>query len=134
MRNENSTMSNQIIIHSEEEELLYTRPVAAQLAHISLDFLRRCERENIVQPRPLPGGGVGYTAADIRRLARVRRLRYSLELDMPAVEVVLNLRRQVLELQTYLDQLELEMAQREQEWLREVQELRRQLAQELKWR
>jgi len=127
-------MSNQLVIHTEEEEPLYTRPVAAQLAHISLDFLRRCERENIVQPRPLPGGGVGYTAADIRRLARVRRLRYSLELDMPAVEVVLNLRRQVLELQTYLDQLELEMEQREREWLGEVQELRRQLAQELKWR
>ena len=127
-------MSNQIIIRTGEEELLYTRPVAAQLARISLDFLRRCEREKIVQPRPLPGGGVGYTAADIRRLARVRRLRYSLELDMPAVEVILNLRRQVLDLQTYLDQLELEMAQREQQWQREVQELRRQIAQEMKWR
>lgn len=127
-------MSNQLIIYTEDNEPLYTRPVAAQLAHISLDFLRRCERENIVRPRPLPGGGAGYTAADIRRLARVRRLRYSLELDMPAVEVVLNLRQQVLELQRYLDQLELEMAQREQEWQREVQELRRQLAQELKWR
>ncbi|MGD8807931.1 MAG: MerR family transcriptional regulator [Chloroflexota bacterium] len=127
-------MSNQIIIRTGEEELLYTRPVAAQLARISLDFLRRCEREGIVRPRPLPGGGVGYTADDIRRLARVRRLRYSLELDMPAVEVILNLRRQVLDLQTYLDQLELEMAQREQQWQREVQELRRQIAQEMKWR
>jgi DNA-binding transcriptional MerR regulator len=127
-------MSNQIIIRTGEEELLYTRPVAAQLARISLDLLRRCEREGIVRPRPLPGGGVGYTAADIRRLARVRRLRYSLELDMPAVEVILNLRRQVLDLQTYLDQLELEMAQREQQWQREVQELRRQIAQEMKWR
>jgi len=127
-------MSNQLVIHTEAEEPLYSRPVAAQLAHISLDFLRRCERENIVRPRRLPGGGAGYTAADIRRLARVRRLRYSLELDMPAVEVVLNLRRQVLELQGYLDQLEVEIDQREQEWQREVQELRRQLAQEMKWR
>jgi DNA-binding transcriptional MerR regulator len=134
MRNENDTMPNQIIIRSSEQEPLYSRPVAAQLARISLDFLRRCEREKIVQPRPLPGGGVGYTAADIRRLARVRRLRYSLELDMPAVEVVLNLRRQVVELQAYLDQLEMEMVQREQEWQREIQELRRQLALELKWR
>lgn len=127
-------MSNQSIISSGQDEPLYPRPVAAQLARVSLDFLRRCERENLVQPRTLPGGDVGYTAADIRRLARVRRLRYSLELDMPAVEVVLHLRRQVVELQTYLDQLELEMERREQEWLREVQELRRQLAQELKWR
>jgi len=127
-------MSYQLIIHSEEEEPLYSRPMAAKLAHISLDFLRRCERENIVRPRPLPGGDVGYTAADIRRLARVRRLHQSLQLDMSAVEVVLHLRRQVIELQTLLDQLEMEMDEREQAWLREVQELRRQLAQEFKWR
>lgn len=127
-------MSNQLIIHTGQEEPLYSRPVAARLARISLDFLRRCERENIVRPRPLPGGGIGYTAADIRRLARVRRLRYSLELDMPAVEVVLHLRRQVIELQTYLDQLEREMEQRERQWQREVQELRRQIAEELNWR
>ena len=127
-------MSYKLIIRPEEEEPLYTRPVAAELARISLDFLRRCEREQIVRPRPMPGGDVGYTAADIRRLARVRRLRQSLELDMPAVEVVLHLRRQVIELQTLLDQLELEMEQREQAWLREVQELRRQLAREFDWR
>lgn len=127
-------MTHQLIIHSGEKEPLYTRPVAAQLARISLDFLRRCEREQLVQPRPLPGGGVGYTAADIRRLARVRRLRHSLGLDMPAVEVVLHLRHQVIELQTLLTQLEMEMEQREQEWLRDIQELRRQLAKEMNWR
>jgi DNA-binding transcriptional MerR regulator len=127
-------MRYQLIIHSGEEEPLYTRQVAAQLARISLDFLRRCEREQLVRPRPLPGGEVGYTAADIRRLARVRRLRRSLELDLPAVEVVLHLRRQVVDLQTRLTQLETELEQREQAWLREIQELRRQLAQEVNWR
>lgn len=104
------------------------------MARITLDFLRRCEREQFVQPRPLPGGGYGYNAADIRRLARVRRLRYSLGLNLPAVEVVLHLRRQVIELQTHLAQLEREMEQREQVRLREIQELRRQLAHEVKWR
>jgi DNA-binding transcriptional MerR regulator len=126
-------MAHQLIIRYEEEGTLYTRPVAAQLARVSLDFLRRCELEQIVRPRPLPGGGVGYTAADIRRLARIRRLRRSLGLDMPAVEVVLHLRRQVVELQTYLAELETEMELREQEWLHEIQELRRQLSQEANW-
>lgn len=87
-----------------------------------------------MRPKVLPGGGAGYTAADIRRLARIRRLRQSLELDMPAVEVVLHLRRQVIELRSLLGQLEMEMEQREQLRLREIQELRRQLAQEMKWR
>jgi hypothetical protein len=53
---------------------------------------------------------------------------------MPAVEVVFHLRRQVLDLQTRLDQMEKEMEQREQAWLGEVQELRRQLAEEVRWR
>lgn len=127
-------MAHQLIIHSGEEEPLYTRSVAARMARITLDFLRRCEREQFVQPRPLPGGGAGYTAADIRRLARVRRLRYSLGLNLPAVEVVLHLRRQVIELQTHLAQVETEMEQREQMRLREIQELRRRLAHEVKWR
>jgi DNA-binding transcriptional MerR regulator len=127
-------MTSQTIIRFGEEEPLYTRQVAAQLARISLDFLRRCEREQLVLPRPMRSGEVGYTTADIRRLARVRRLRHSLGLDMPAVEVVLHLRRQVIGLQTSLAQLEREMEQREQEWLREIQELRRQLAQEVDWR
>lgn len=127
-------MAYQLIIHSGEEEPLYTRPVAARLARVSLEFLRHCEREQLVQPRPLPDGSLGYTAADVRRLARVRRLRQSLQLDMPAVEVVLHLRRQVIELQTLLDQLEMEMEERERAWLREIQELRRQLAQEIDWR
>ena len=127
-------MAYKISIRPSDDEPLYTRQVAAQLARVSPEFLRRCEREQLVQPRALRGGGVGYTAADIRRLARVRRLRQSLELDLPAVEVVLHLRRQLMDLQTYLAQIESEMEQREQEWLHEIQELRRQLAQEVKWR
>lgn len=127
-------MSYQIIIRTGEDEPLYTRRVAAQLARVSLDFLRRCEQERIVRPRPLPGGNLGYTARDIQSLARARRLRSSLGLNMPAVEVVFHLRRQVLDLQTRLEQVEREMEQREQAWLREVQELRRQLAQEARYR
>ena len=127
-------MPYQLVIRSREDEPLYSRRVAAELARISLDFLRRCEREQLVQARSLPGGEAGFTAADIRRLARMRRLYYSLGLDLPAVEVILHLRRQVVELQMYLSELEAEMALREQEWLREIQELRRQLSQEAAWK
>ncbi len=126
-------MAYQIRIYSEEEEPFYTRQVAAQLARISLDFLRRCELEQFVQPRPMSGGEVGFTAADIRRLARVRRLRQSLGLDLPAVDVVLHLRRQVVGLQREMMRMEERMTLREQALLEEIAELRRQLAQETKW-
>ncbi len=126
-------MTYQLVNQSGEEALLYTPQLAAQLARISLDFLDYCEQEQFVQSRPMRGGGVGYTVEDIRRLARVRRLRYSLGLEPQAVEVVLHLRRQVVEYQKYLAQMEREMVQREQAWLQEVQELRRQLAQQASW-
>jgi len=80
------------------------------------------------------GGGLGYSAADIRRLARIRRLREDLGLNFPAVEVVLHLRRRIIELLLELDELERQMIQREQVLLEEIQRLRRQLATEARWR
>ena len=53
---------------------------------------------------------------------------------MAAVEVVLHLRRQVIDLQMQMDELEQRSRRREQELLNEIQWLRRQLAAETLWR
>ena len=116
-----------------DDEPFYTRAVAAQLARISLDFLRLCEEENLLQAK-IMAGGQGYTPADIRQMARIRRLREDLELDLPAVEVALHLRRQVVELLAQIDEMERQMSKREQELLNEIQQLRRRLATEAEWR
>ncbi len=121
-------------VRPREEEPVYTRPVAAQLAGVSLSFLRRCEREGLIQPKVMAGGGLGYSAADIRRLVRIRRLREDLGLNLPAVEVVLHLRRRVVDLLLQLDEMERQMLQREQALLEEIQQLRRRLAAEADWR
>lgn len=126
-------MTYQITIYSEEEGPLYTRQTAAKLARVSIDFLQICEGEQFVRPQPMPGGEWGFSAADIRNLARVRRLRQSLGLDMPAVEVVLHLRSQVVGLQAELLQMHKDMERREQELLQEIAALRRQLAQDIIW-
>lgn len=119
---------------AQDDEAVYSRTVAAQLAGVSLSFLRRCEREGLLRPKAMPGGGLGYTATDVRRLIRIRRLREDLGLNLPAVEVVLRLRRQVIDLLLELDELEREMLQRERALLGEIQRLRRQLAAEARWR
>ena len=82
----------------------------------------------------MSGGGVGFGVADIRHLARIRRLREVLELDLPAVDVVLNLRRQVLDLLAHIDDMERNMVRREQELMDEIRQLQRHLAEEAKWR
>jgi DNA-binding transcriptional MerR regulator len=127
-------MTYKLILRSRHEEPMYIRPVAAQLAQISLDILRICEEEGLIQARVMPGGGEGFSVADIRHLARIRRLREVLELELPAVEVVLNLRRRVLDLLAQIDDMERNMVRREQELMDEIRQMQRHRAKEGKWR
>ena len=51
----------------------------------------------------------GYTVADLAELRRVRRLMEDLELDAPAIDIVLRMRRQLLALQAEVRWLEAEL-------------------------
>ena len=127
-------MSYKLTIRSRDDQPVYTRLVAAQLAQVSLDFLCLCEEEGLIQVQGMAGGGQGYSVAGIRHLVLIQRLHEDVGLDLPAVEVTLNLRRQVLDLMAQIEELERRMAQREQELLDEIGELRRRLAVEADWR
>lgn len=117
-----------------DEKRVYTRVVAAQKARISMEFLSQCEVEELVEIRVTASGEEGYSPADIYHLNRIRRLHEDLELNLPAVEVVLNLRQQVLDLRAQMDELEQLMVQRERELLEELELLRRRLAADVDWR
>ncbi len=119
--------------HREESEPVYTPDVAAALAGISRQALEVYRREGLVQPKVRADGTLGYSLADIRRLARIRRLRQEMGLDLAAVEVVLHLRRQVTELRRQLAETQRAMERREQELLQEIQRLRRQLDEASFW-
>jgi DNA-binding transcriptional MerR regulator len=108
-------------------EALFTRTIAAQLARTSLDFLLRLEEEELIHPRDIRQGEAYYSAEDISQIARIRRLHEDLELDLGAVEIVLRLRRQIVDLFQRMEAMEQRLARREKELLEEVQELRRRL-------
>lgn len=127
-------MMYKLIIRSRDEEPIYTRPVTAQLAQVSIEFLCLCEEENLIQVQVMTGGGKGYSVTDIHHLSRIRRLHEDLELDLPAVEITLNLRRQVLDLMAQMDEMERRHARRKQELMDEIRQLRRRLAEEAEWR
>ncbi len=118
-------MPNNLIHHSMNKEPLFMRIVTVQLAQISNGFLEQCEQEGLINYRIMPGGISGYRASDIRRLALIRRLHDDLELDLPAIEVVLNLRRQLMDLIDHNKKMEQQMTEREQQLLAEIQRLRR---------
>jgi MerR family transcriptional regulator/heat shock protein HspR len=113
--------------------LIFTRTVAAQLARVSLEFLDRLEAEDLMQPRELEGGGFGYTPEDIQRLSRIRRLYDTLGLDLAAVEVVLRLREQVVDMLTRMEDMEKRFNRREQDLVKELNELRRRFLVTREW-
>jgi len=116
-----------------DKEMLYEREAAQQLAHISADLLRQCEAEQLIQLRRQSVGRAGYSAADIQEMARIRRLRDDLGLNLEAIEVILHMRRQTLNLQAELARVERQMTRREQELLAEMQALRRRLVDDASW-
>jgi DNA-binding transcriptional MerR regulator len=104
--------------------IIFNRTIAAQLARVSMEFLEHLEAEELIEPRLLEGGETGYAPEDIRRLCQIRRLYETLGLDLPAVEIVLRLREQVVKVLVQMDEMERRFARRERELLQELNELR----------
>ncbi|MDT8306112.1 MAG: hypothetical protein RRC07_09265 [Anaerolineae bacterium] len=127
-------MANYLMIRAQEEERIFTRSVAARLARITLDFLEACEREALVTPGQMAGGGEGYTPGEIEEMARIYRLQRDLGLEFGAVEVVLHMRQQMLEMLDEIERLEVQMIRREERLHNEIQRLRRQLARDAGFR
>ncbi len=111
----------------QRREPLFTRPIAAQLARITLDFLSMLEEERLTRPQTTVQGEQGYSAEDITQITRIRRLHQDLGLDLGAVGIVLNMRRQILDLLVRMEEMEQRLAERERELLAEIHDLRRRL-------
>ena len=107
--------------------------MAARLARISLEFLDECAKEDLIQFRVMREGGVGLSQGQLRRLVRIRRLKEDLELDMPAIEIVLRMRSRMIDLMQELDDLESRMERREEVLRAEVRALERRLSEGYNW-
>ena len=103
------------------------------MARISLELLRECEQEGLLQTRLMKGGSRGYSTTDIHHMVVIRNLHHDLELDLSTVDVILHMRQQVIDLLVEMDKIELRMAQREQELVNEINALRSRLAEEVEW-
>jgi hypothetical protein len=58
-------MAYQLVRYSQGRDLIYSRSVAVQLAQMTVELLSLCERQGLIQARTMPGGGEGYSVADI---------------------------------------------------------------------
>jgi DNA-binding transcriptional MerR regulator len=123
------TMNSKAIIRLTDVDHFFSHTVAARLACISVDFLNQCEQEGLF---PYPFGiRHGFSAEEITRLSRIRRLNEDLGLDLSTIEIVLNMRQRILGLMTELEFMERQMAQREQALMSEIHRLQTLIADDL---
>jgi DNA-binding transcriptional MerR regulator len=122
--------SNIVIRSQDDDQMLYTRDIAARLARVSVSFWCTCEQEGLVSARWMTGGSKGYRREDIEKMVVIQRLHEQLELDIQSLEVVLHMRQRILDLLDEMEEVERLALQRERVLLQQVQELRRQFARE----
>jgi DNA-binding transcriptional MerR regulator len=108
-------MPFEIMIRSRYEEQLYVRSVAARLAGVTLDFWVSCEEEGLVVSHRMTGGGRGFRMTDIQQMELVWRLHRDLEIDLAAVDIVLRMRRQIIDLKSEVESLQRRAEERDRE-------------------
>jgi len=90
---------------AEERQPRYIISVAASLAECHPQTLRHYERLGLVTPVRTRGNVRMYNDHDIEQLHRIQRMMDDLGVNLAAVEVILHMREQILELRSELDAL-----------------------------
>ena len=77
-------------VEFETEERWYTISVTVERTGVSTQRLRLLEREGLVQPRR-SGSRREYSAADLARIRKIRRLTEQLGVNLAGAEIILRL-------------------------------------------
>ena len=92
----------------------YVISVAARIVGIPTYTLRYYERIGIIEPLRSQGNIRLYSDSDITRLRRVKMLMDDLGVNLAGVEVILRMSERILELQSYIEEVESELERRRQ--------------------
>lgn len=84
---------------------LYSIGVVAEMLRVHAQTLRLYERKGLVCPRRTEGQTRRYSAEDVEELARVLRLTRDLGVNLAGVEIILKLRRRMVDMQKQMDDL-----------------------------
>ncbi|WP_174714069.1 MerR family transcriptional regulator [Candidatus Viridilinea mediisalina] len=87
------------------EQRTYTIRVAAQLAGLHEQSLRTYERRGLINPARSKGNIRRFSDADVEQIRLIKRLVDDLGVNLAGVEVIIQLRRQLLEARRELHEL-----------------------------
>ena len=86
------------------DEPIYVISVAARMANLHPQTLRHYERLGLVEPARTRGRRM-YSQRDIERLQKITSLMEELGVNLAGVEVILNMSKQIEELQAQIEEL-----------------------------
>jgi MerR family transcriptional regulator/heat shock protein HspR len=84
---------------------LYTIGVVAEMLSIHPQTLRFYEKKGLLKPSRTEGRTRMYSQEDVEELARLIRLTRDLGVNLAGVEIILKLRRRMLEMQRQIEDL-----------------------------
>jgi len=92
-----------------DHEPCYIISVAAEIVSVHPQTLRHYERIGLIEPERSDGNIRLYSERDLERVRRIRRLVDDLGVNLAGVEVILNMRDRMAELQAEMDRMRWEM-------------------------
>jgi MerR family transcriptional regulator/heat shock protein HspR len=84
---------------------LYMIGAVAEMLNIHPQTLRLWERKGLIRPSRTVGRTRMYSVADVEEIARVLRLTRDLGVNLAGVEIILKMRRRMLEMQKQTEDL-----------------------------
>ncbi len=90
------------------DEPCYVISVAARMVELHPQTLRYYERMGLIEPYRSEGNRRLYSPADVERLRVITRLTDDLGVNLAGVDVILNMRRIIEEMQEEMDQMRAE--------------------------
>ncbi len=88
------------------DEPIYVISIAARMLNLHPQTLRHYEKIGLVEPARSEGGLRLYSRRDIEQLQKITRLIDDLGVNLAGVEVILNMSKQIEELQAQIEEMQ----------------------------
>jgi len=90
---------------SDRSRPLYMIGVVAEMVKIHPQTLRMYEKKGLIRPSRTEGKTRMYSAEDVEDIARVTRLARDLGVNLAGIEIILKMRRRMLDMQAQIERL-----------------------------
>src|SRR5271166_1835878 len=118
-------------VEVETDRGVFMISVAAELANMHPQTLRVYEARGLIEPKRSPKGTRLYSQEDVERLRRIQEMTADLGLNLAGVERVLSLEAEIEQMQSRIEEIELQALQAQVRLAEEIERVRRSFRAEL---